>query len=150
MRRVLVAVDESEASSRAVAFVDAFFSRDGGLELLALAVARAPVPWVPPATAYGAVYSWPGPIGGDELQRDVAEEVQAEAQRTVQTHRPEGAEELVALGDPVDEIVRAAREHAVDLVVVGSGHKGVLERWFTGSVSESLVREGVVPVLVVP
>jgi nucleotide-binding universal stress UspA family protein len=52
-------------------------------------------------------------------------------------------------GDPADAISRAAEAKDVDLIVVGSGDKGLIQRWFGRSVSEDLTRELPRPVLVV-
>ena len=148
MRRVRVAIDDSGASERVARFVNAFFQ---GLEveLLVVSVSRVAVPMVPAGTAYGAVAVWPGPVAEDAFRaaQDVADEA---ARRAPRESGLDDGEQLVAMGDPVEQILRAAREHDVDVVVVGSSHKGFLERTFKGSVSHDLVEAAEVPVLVVP
>ena len=39
----------------------------------------------------------------------------------------------------VDALANGAREWGADLVVVGSSHRGALERWVIGSVAEQLI-----------
>jgi nucleotide-binding universal stress UspA family protein len=54
-----------------------------------------------------------------------------------------------AWGDPADEILKYAREHAVDLVVCGThGRRGV-DRLIMGSVAERVLRLAPCPVLTV-
>ncbi|HET7341891.1 MAG TPA: universal stress protein [Methylomirabilota bacterium] len=58
-------------------------------------------------------------------------------------------EQRVVVGHPTDEIVRAAGESGVDLVVVGARGLGGLERLLLGSVSEGVLHHVARPVLVV-
>jgi nucleotide-binding universal stress UspA family protein len=53
----------------------------------------------------------------------------------------------VALGEAAEEIVRAAYQEEVDLVVMGRCKKGRLARLFTGSIPEAVVRSVPCPVL---
>jgi nucleotide-binding universal stress UspA family protein len=50
-------------------------------------------------------------------------------------------ETSIRVGHPGREIVSAAEELNADLVVVGHSGKGVLARWFEGSVGSELVNE---------
>lgn len=52
-------------------------------------------------------------------------------------------------GLPAVEIVRYAREHAIDLIVMGTHGRGGLKRLILGSVAESVVREAPCPVLTI-
>ena len=135
-------------------FVDDFF-RSLDVELLAINVGRVPAAWIPTTAGFGAVYSWPGawpgPFRGESSALAAAEEgATARAERVAELRGPAGAEPLGEVGDPALEITRAAIEIGAELVVVGSGHKGLLERFFTGSVATELVREGALPILLVP
>ena len=51
------------------------------------------------------------------------------------------------LGKPADEIVRYAREHDVDLIVMGTHGREGVARVFIGSVAETVVRRAACPVL---
>jgi nucleotide-binding universal stress UspA family protein len=55
----------------------------------------------------------------------------------------------IAEGDPVDELIRAARYQEADLIVVGSRGLGAIAGALIGSVSKALVQHAPVPVLVV-
>jgi nucleotide-binding universal stress UspA family protein len=150
MRRIVVAVDESPASGRAAAFVNAFFGHDDDVSIVAVNVARVPVEWLPPV-AYGGLYPWPwGPQGGGVVPDEVIRETEDDATVVAAEQAPEGAEVEVVFGEPVDAIQRAAVEAHADLVVVGANHKGFFDRMLEGSVSERLTRESPLPVLVVP
>jgi nucleotide-binding universal stress UspA family protein len=45
----------------------------------------------------------------------------------------------IQYGDPAAEIVAYANQMQADLVVLGYGHRGILSRWFQGSVSAKLL-----------
>jgi nucleotide-binding universal stress UspA family protein len=53
-------------------------------------------------------------------------------------------------GDPAHEIVRYAREHDVDLIVVGTHGRTGMSRALLGSVAERVIRIAPCPVLAVP
>jgi nucleotide-binding universal stress UspA family protein len=52
-------------------------------------------------------------------------------------------------GDPADEICRYAEDEQVDLVIVGSKDRGLLEKLFISDVSQKVVRNAPSHVLVV-
>lgn len=153
MRRILVAVDDSAASQRAAAFVNAFF---GGLdvEVVGIHVGHVPVSWVPPGVAMGSVFAWPYPVLAEpEVEGDnddVRAAVAKEAERTIQASGLRDDETIVEFGDPADAIRAAAIERDAALIVVGSHHKGVLSRLLSGSVAAELQRDAPCPVVVVP
>jgi universal stress protein A len=53
-------------------------------------------------------------------------------------------------GDPAEEILRYARRHPIDLIVVGTHGRTGVSRLLIGSVAERVVRGAGCPVLVVP
>jgi nucleotide-binding universal stress UspA family protein len=150
VKRILVALDDSEASQRAAQFVNEFFPHTA-YEVIGLNVSPAPVSWIPPV-GYGEVYAFPAAPAGVATPEEVTEaEVHAEevATQTVAEAGLEADERYAAVGEVVGEICRAALDHEVDLIVVGSHDKGAFKRFLTGSVSTSLVHEAPRPVLVV-
>jgi nucleotide-binding universal stress UspA family protein len=56
----------------------------------------------------------------------------------------------VVEGDPAAEILRKADELGVDLVVMGTHGKGLLEHAFLGSVAEKVLHRTKIPVLTIP
>jgi universal stress protein A len=65
----------------------------------------------------------------------------------VRTGRP--VKVAILEGQPADEIVRYARRHGMDLIVVGSHGRSGVRRLVLGSVTERLLRLATAPVLVV-
>ena len=59
------------------------------------------------------------------------------------------ADLVPTLGAPADAIVALAEERGVDLIVVGSRHKGFFERLVEGSVNQDVLRRAGCDVLVV-
>jgi len=59
------------------------------------------------------------------------------------------AMEFVVVGSAATEIVKAAKEWAADLVVIGSHGRGGIRRALLGSVAEAVMRHADCPVLVV-
>jgi nucleotide-binding universal stress UspA family protein len=53
------------------------------------------------------------------------------------------------VGEPVTEIVEVAERHKADLIVVGTGEPGLLERLLQGSVSQGVARHARCDVLIV-
>jgi nucleotide-binding universal stress UspA family protein len=156
MRTILVALDESETSERVAAFVNAFFEPDR-TRILAINVASSPAPWLP-ATAWGGVWGWgyvppgatvPYQTYAREEFEEQAQHQESEAISTVLSSGIRDAEAVAELGDPVSAINRAAAEHDVDLIVVGTRDRNALQRMVFGSVSDDLVHHAERPVLVV-
>jgi nucleotide-binding universal stress UspA family protein len=148
-KKILLAVDETDASRRAVSFVEEMFD-DEMVSLTAVNVARTPVEWMP-ATPYGTVTAWPHDPGTETTGIDSAfARQEAVSQEVAGRQVPPGTTIEVAFGDAAEAIVMAADDIGADLIVVGSHEKGFLERLFRGSVSEEVVRKAPRPVLVVP
>jgi len=150
VKRILVALDDSEASQKAALFVNELFAGTEH-EVIGLNVSPAPVPWIP-AVGYGEVYAFPVAPAGvatpDEVE-EAEQHAEVVASQTVAESGLEADERYAAVGEVVGEICRAAVDHKVDLIVVGSHDKGAFKRFLTGSVSTSLVHEAPRPVLVV-
>jgi nucleotide-binding universal stress UspA family protein len=73
--------------------------------------------------------------------------------RRLQQIRPRGPalpiERMVVQGDPVDQILAAARESQCDLIVMGTHGRTGLRRLLMGSVAEQVTRNAACPVLTV-
>jgi len=79
---------------------------------------------------------------------DVEEKAKRELEKRVKMLEQEGikAGYTVAVGDPATEIVNAARGFSA--ILIGAKGRGALSSAFIGSVSESVIKESPVPVLV--
>jgi nucleotide-binding universal stress UspA family protein len=60
-----------------------------------------------------------------------------------------GVEHRLAQGDPVSEILRAARDSNCDLIIMGTHGRSVLRRFLMGSVAGQVLRRATCPVLTV-
>jgi nucleotide-binding universal stress UspA family protein len=86
-----------------------------------------------------------------ELTRMAADEMQ----RTLEGWRADAEARLgravsvrSLVGDPAGELVRWAREHGADLLVLGTHGRTGIRRFILGSVAERVLREAPCPVLV--
>jgi nucleotide-binding universal stress UspA family protein len=57
---------------------------------------------------------------------------------------------FVESGDPVDAILRVAKEHAPDAIVLAASSRGRINRAFHGSTADKLIRRAPCPVVVLP
>lgn len=55
----------------------------------------------------------------------------------------------IKTGHPVEEIIRVADEHRIDLIVLGHRGHGLFERWLPGSVSRKIIADSHCAVMVV-
>jgi nucleotide-binding universal stress UspA family protein len=85
---------------------------------------------------------------GSEASEKLARERLDEA-RGLLEKRKLSADFVPTAGIPADAIVRLAQERGVDLIVVGSRHKGFFERLVEGSVNRDVLRRAGCDVLVV-
>ncbi|MBK7070676.1 MAG: universal stress protein [Myxococcales bacterium] len=140
-RLVLVAVDFSATARHALAWAfDYALHTDATIHTLHVVDRR----WSPADLSADPA----------SVQRDVAaSEAAAAAELRALTDEARGRlgalHEHVVVGKPADEILRLARELAVDLIVVGSHGVDPVAHLFVGSVAERVVRGATCPVTVV-
>ena len=146
LRRAVVAVDGSEDSMAAVRFF-ASLPLPRGLRVRLLAVLDPPPAMMPSEGLAPAVLAVP-----EHLVEDRRTALEGLLSRVAADLRPLVAEVecSVIVGRPVVEIVSAAHEPGVGLVVVGARGLGTFRRWLIGSVSERVLHHADCPVLVVP
>jgi nucleotide-binding universal stress UspA family protein len=92
------------------------------------------------------------PFFGDEplLLTTTLDKMRVEAEsRLASTPRPGDIEtqDVIAKGDPVTEILRAAAEERADCIVVGTHGRTGLARLVMGSVAENVIRRATCPAL---
>jgi nucleotide-binding universal stress UspA family protein len=94
-------------------------------------------------------------LGGEDGRQSVQDvwraAAEAELDEAAQALREAGAEaeRLVAVGEPDEEIVSAAAQQGVDLIVMASHGRGAIGRALFGSVADRVSRTATVPVLIV-
>jgi nucleotide-binding universal stress UspA family protein len=158
MTRVLVAVDDSESSVHAAETAHRLFGDTA--EYFAVNVTNivdlASIPWYgagwgsPYAAPYGAVWAYRTDVALDpEGIADGEKTAEAQAREVADESGLGAAEAVGEEGDPADAVLRAAEEHHVDVIVVGTEHRGWFDRLVRPSVSKEIIRESKIPVLVV-
>jgi nucleotide-binding universal stress UspA family protein len=94
--------------------------------------------------AEGIVYS----VQEEALQRQAYQRILDEGLQVLAQHGYQAMGELLS-GDAITEICNCARRIQADLIVVGHKHKkGWVERWWSGSISKSLIEEAPCSLLV--
>lgn len=142
VQHILVALDGSDSSSRAAEFARGL-AQQTGARLTALVAVRPPSSFLVPGTDAVSITS----------SHPDAEHLAA-AQRVMEAlvadlGHGRALSSVVMAADAAEQILEAARADGVDLVVVGARGLGALRRALLGSVSERVVRESGVPVVVV-
>lgn len=150
LRRILLAIDESAVSIKAVAFVLAKLQPAGSTgELgrvpvhvivlhvlaprrLAPIMIRSTVPW----------------IKSEQKMKDAARRL---VEQSAQPLSKAGfrAEPVCKMGNPAEEIMKMASKRRVDLIVMGAKGLGTIDRILLGSVSTRVMQYANCPVLVV-
>ena len=144
LKTILVPTDFSNASGMALKHAKAFAERfDASLHLLHVLA--------DPYASMWSVESAAGIQGTAQLQKRWAQDAaqQLEKELTEEEHRSLRAVTETRVGHPFLEIIRYAKAHDVDLIVLGTHGRGAIEHMLLGSVAEKVVRKGPCPVLVV-
>jgi len=135
LRRMILAIDGSNASAKALAFVLAKFrpkhaaGKDGHVPI------HVGVVHVRPSARYS---------GLDEANRTLTDQ---SVQRLIKAGFT--AESLCQFGNPADEIMKVASTQHADLIVMGAKGLGAVARFLMGSVSTRVVQQANRTVLVV-
>ncbi len=139
LKRILVATDFSEHSENALRYATEFATVfDSELHLLHIAE-QVPI-------MYGE-----GGLATPEIESEAI--ARAEAMLNNQPAEPERSTlkivRKVLPGHPFVEICRYAKEHDVELIVIGTHGRGAFAHLLMGSVAERVVRKAICPVMVV-
>lgn len=135
-RKILIAYDGS-APARAAYAVALDMAAKYGSELHVLAVAR------PPEFAEDVETEAALESAREHLETKFGELQTLAAQHGIRPNL------RVATGHPAEQIVRAAEQHGVELVILGHRGHGVFERWLLGSVSRAVIAYAHCAVMVV-
>ena len=138
LRTILVAVDGSEPSERAVRLASRL-ARELGACLLIAHVANT------------GLESAPGAALADIVERSAlverGKEILKHARALVPSDVP--AEEVLLCGEPAKQLTQTARLHGADLIVIGTHARGRFARLLLGSTAEAVLRSAPCPVLTV-
>jgi nucleotide-binding universal stress UspA family protein len=141
LRKVLVPTDFSESARHALTY-GISFAREYQSELVVLHV-------VENLTVGYASDLFPVPMA--EVFQEISGYAKAELAKLGAAAREKKVEvvEQVVQGKPSAEIIRFAREAEVDMIVLGTHGKGMLDQALFGSTTERVVRRAPCPVLTV-
>jgi nucleotide-binding universal stress UspA family protein len=108
------------------------------------------------AMGFGMAYPYMAPYPyqvaeGADGSTDTSDEERREAlaRETAESAGLDDAQVVAEAGDPPSAIRRAANEHRIDVIVVGSHERSWWSKLIDSSVSSELVQESRIPVLVV-
>ena len=135
LRRLTLAIDGSDASAKALAFVLAKFQPDRSTGKGGLVPIHVSVIHVMPFLKY------------PELKEAGHRLVEQSLQKLIKTGFT--AEAVCQLGKPAEEIMKVASQHRADLIVMGAKGLGAIARFLLGSVSTRVVQHSSCSVLVV-
>lgn len=141
IQKILVGLDFSEHSEIALKYA-AEFARAFNAEVIACYVVEPNdmLSQVPP----GGEFYFPPNLG--QMQQEAAEK---ECNRLLGESGIARSRVITPSGTPFLELVRAAKEEDVDLIVLGTHGRGAVAHLLMGSVAERVVRKAPCPVLTV-
>lgn len=153
-KRILLGVDASisPATQHALHKVSEFI-QEAAPQLHVILLNVIPVPYMT-APMLGMHVAQAIPLSATLEQRYQAEETLHRARTELQQRgiAPTQIEELIRVGAPADEIVKAARELHTDFIVIGSrgdSLKEKMRRFLTGSISRRVLELAPCPVMIV-
>jgi nucleotide-binding universal stress UspA family protein len=147
MQHILVGVDGSAHSLKAVDFAVDLASKYNAELILLKVIADRPSGLDPEVEEYA--HSEHIPLPAAELALAMADKILDNARLEA---RAKGATQILveqSFGDPAEEIVTAARDRDIDLIVVGNRGHGRLAGLLLGSVAQKVVSLAHCPVVVV-
>lgn len=151
LRRIILAIDASEASAKAVSFVLTKFQPDHSTGKssgrVPLHVSVVHVMARRPAAPIEFKFSAPW-IKSEKKAKDAARRL---AEKCAQELTKAGftAESVFEIGNPAEEIIEVASKEKADLIVMGAKGLGTIDRVLLGSVSMQVLQYANCPVLVV-
>ncbi len=139
VRKILVPTDFSESAHNALSHARAYAARFEAEVVLMHVVETLAVGY--------ASDLFPVPMA--EVFQEMSGYARAELGQLAADLRADGlaVREIVTQGKPSAEIVRVAEEEQIDLIVLGTHGKGVLDHALFGSTTERVVRKAPCPVL---
>jgi len=141
IKRILLATDFSTQARHALDYACELSQR---LQAPLLIVSAFQIPMYPlPEGAFVAG----GPAIAEIVDR-VSRDLTAEQKLAVERGAKD-VETLVVEGAPAVEVVRVAKEHEADLIVIGSHGRGGFSRAILGSVADRVMRTAHCPVMIV-
>ncbi|QGA53134.1 universal stress protein [Sulfolobus sp. E5-1-F] len=138
MKRILVGYDGSENAERALDFA---------IELASKFSAKLFIVEVIDLTLF---YN-SGVLPPLEATKSLEEKAKKDVKKAIEKARSKSidAEGITLEGDPANTILEFAKDNQIDVIVIGSRGLSKVQRIFLGSVSNKIVQESKIPVIVV-
>lgn len=162
VQKILVPIDYSEDSLEALQWGASLATKYGAKLILLHVIPKAVEeiypsgpewigPFTPPSYYYEGMAPGTRPRRTEPLLIDWQERAKAQLSdfATMNLKEPVPLDVQVAVGRPVDEILRLAREQRVDLIVMGTHGRTGLRHLLLGSVAEAVARQAPCPVFTV-
>lgn len=145
LNHILVPLDASELSERAIEFAKQIVSPEGRITLLSVVE--------PPASPYlisSAVY--PIPFDYDQMHEEQRKHAHEYLERTLKrvSDVAPNSDFSVRIGSPAEAILEAAKDSHVDAIVMSTHGRSGLGRWIFGSVTQKVLSAAPCPVMVIP
>jgi nucleotide-binding universal stress UspA family protein len=139
LKRILVPTDFSDSANHALTY-GISFAREYKAELILLHVVET-------LSVGYAGDLFPVPMA--EVLEEIAGYAETELAKLVVLAKERGVEarKVVIQGKPPAEIIQYARANSIDMIVVGTHGRGVLDHALFGSTTERVVRKAPCPVL---
>jgi len=139
VKKVLVPIDFSESSLKALKYAVAFAGQFGASICL--------VHVVEPASFLDDVHNVPLAVSDREVANKLHHKLVMLARKEIDPVTP--VHPLVCIGKPFDEIVRTAKTFKADLIIIATHGRTGFKRTLLGSTAERVVQYAHCPVLVV-
>jgi nucleotide-binding universal stress UspA family protein len=151
MKKVLIALDY-DPTAKKVAEVGFEFAKTMGAEIVLLHVISDPVYYS--STDYSPIMGFNGFLNTDPLQLNTMEVLKTASLNFLDKTRihlgDKTIQTLVEEGDFADSIIKTAKKMHTDLIILGSHSQKWLENIVMGSVTEEVLRQSDIPLLIIP
>jgi nucleotide-binding universal stress UspA family protein len=151
MKKIMIALDY-DPTAKKVAEIGYLLAKSMGAEVVLLHVVLDPVYYS--TMDYSPIMGPAGTVNMAPLQLDSIDGLNDASQRFLDKFKLHLGDESIKTelrnGDFAEEIITAAKELHVDVIVMGSHSKKWLENILMGSVTEKVLHETAVPLFIIP
>lgn len=151
MKKVLIALDYDPTAQK-VAETGYSLSRALGAETILLHVMSNPTYYVP--RNYSTIMGFTGFVESDPIELENIAILKQRAQNFLDKSKhhlgDNNIRTLIGEGDFAEAILKIARDSHADVIVIGSHSRKWLENIVMGSVTESVLQNTSIPLLIVP
>jgi len=151
MKKILIALDY-DPTAKKVAEVGFDFAKTMGAEVVLLHVISDPVYYS--STDYSPIMGFSGYLNADPLELNTMEVLQTASLNYLDKTRihlgDKTIQTVVEEGDFADSIIKTAKKLHTDMIIMGSHSQKWLENIVMGSVTEEVLRQSEIPLIIIP